>query len=72
MQEAFEKYMEDDGCISIFSLYESIKDKQLDTIYSKLFFEMIRRICEFPEVHNDTRIDFDQFSRFVKRAMNMR
>ena len=41
-------------------------------IESKLFFKMIKRITEFPEMRNDPRINFDKFKTLVLKAMNMR
>ena len=38
----------------------------------KLLYGILRRVKNFREVHNDARIDFDQFVGLMKKAMNMR
>ena len=74
MQEAFEKFKDTDGCISLMELHRKIKDKKYETmaIGTKLFFGMIERMTKFQEVSCDPRINFDQFKSLVFKAMNMR
>ena len=75
LKEAFRLFKDvRDDCISLHELWDFIKDKEEDAkaIENKLFFQMIKRITEFPEMRNDPRINFDKFKVLVLKAMNMR
>ena len=79
MKEAFrlfKDYPDVDGKISFHELHDKITDNEKEDkntpIGNKLFFQMIKRIAEFPEMKNDKRITFDKFKLLILKAMNMR
>ena len=72
IKEAFNKFKDEDQCISIQQLFKSLRDKKHDTIYSAVFHEILERISGFPEMHNDPRVDFEQFKKLLIKAMRMR
>ena len=72
-----EKDREKDNKISFLELFERMEDHQLQESaivenQRKLLYGMLRRVLMFREVHNDARIDFEQFVGLLKKAMNMR